>query len=170
MASEEILLKLNNLETVLETVSEVAYTDTLDVPQHKTAAQYSVSDHVIQNPLSVSLKMTVLKDELDTLIDLKDQKERMTFISETRVVDSVVITALNYTEGLLINTVNVTMKLQEIITAKIETTSESLDALTAKSESSVAASSSASELEAKYSSDDIAEIEHLGYSIKGLAG
>ena len=171
MASEEILLKLNNEDTVLETVSEVAYTDTLDVPQHKTAAQYSISDHVIQNPLSISVKMTVLKDELDTLIDLKNQKERLTFISETRVVDTVVISGLNYSEGTSINTCNATLKLQEIITAKVETTSESLDALTTKSETSVAASSSASELETiNISSEDITEIQYSGYTIKGLNG
>ncbi|WP_421908278.1 phage baseplate protein [Methanolacinia petrolearia] len=83
MATEDIVLIYDNVRTVLETVSEVSYSDSLEVPQHKNAAQYSISDHIIRNPVSVTLKMTVLKDAIDTLVSLKNQKKRLKFISES---------------------------------------------------------------------------------------
>ena len=154
MAAEDIVLICDGINTVLETVSEVSYSDSLDVPQHKTTAQYSISDHIIQNPVSVTLKMTVLKDDIDTLVSLKNQKKRLKFISETRSVDTVVISALNYSEGSSINTCSATLKLQEIITATVESTSESLEILTAKQEESVTASGSSCSPEDKTISTD----------------
>ncbi|ADN36206.1 hypothetical protein Mpet_1447 [Methanolacinia petrolearia DSM 11571] len=171
MATEDIVLIYDNVRTVLETVSEVSYSDSLEVPQHKTAAQYSISDHIIRNPVSVTLKMTVLKDDIDTLVSLKNQKKRLKFISETRVVDTVVISALNYSEGTSINTCSATLKLQEVITAKVESASESLEILTAKPEESVTASGSSSSPEEKTTTTDgITEIIENGGTVEGMLG
>jgi hypothetical protein len=171
MATEDIVLISDGVKTVLETVSEVAYSDSLEVPQHKTAAQYSISDHIIQNPVSVTLKMTVLKDDIDTLISLKDRKKRLKFISETRVVDTVVISGLNYSEGMSINTCSATLRLQEIITAKVESSSESLDILTAKQEESVTASgSSRSPEDKKITTGESTEIAGNAFELEGMVG
>lgn len=171
MATEDIVLICDGVNTVLETVSEVSYSDSLDVPQHKTTAQYSISDHIIQNPVSVTLKMTVLKDDIDTLVSLKNRKKRLKFISETRSVDTVVISALNYSEGSSINTCSATLKLQEIITATVKSASESLEILTAKQEGSVTASGSSCSPENKtISTDEGTEIIENSGTLEGMLG
>ncbi len=171
MTTEDILLINSGAQSVLQTVSEVAYSDALDVPMHKTAAQFSVSDHIIQNPVSVSLKMTVLKKDIEALLTLKKQKKKLKFISETRVLDNVVISALNYTEGSSITACSVTLKLQEIIIAKVESASESLDILQDKSEDTVKASNVAATPEnINRSIEELNEIVANGITIKGLVG
>lgn len=170
MATEEIMLIRGSAGTVLQTVSEVTYTDTLDIPQHKTAAQYAVEDHIIQNPISVQLKLTILKDDLQDLLDLKEKKERLKFISETRMIESVAIAALNHTEGESENTCNLTLKLQEVIVARVETASESLDILQARAEGSISASNASASPEDYIDTEDIVEIGEAMYLIEGLAG
>lgn len=170
-SNEDIMLTDSGAQTILQTVAEVAYSDSLDVPMHKTAAGYSVSDHIIQNPISVSLKLIVLKEEIESLISLKNEKKRLKFISDTRVVENVVISGLNYTEGLSENTCPAVLKLQEVIIAKIESASESLDILKPKSEESVTASNVPTTPEdINRSIEELNEIVANGMVIKGMAG
>ncbi|MBN2734713.1 MAG: hypothetical protein JXQ82_07655 [Methanomicrobiaceae archaeon] len=171
MPTEDIMLTDSGVQNILQTVAEVAYSDTLNVPLHKTAAEYSVSDHIIQNPVTVSLKLTVLKEEIEALRALKDQKKKLKFISETRVLENIVISAMNYTEGSSITACSMTLKLQEIITAKVESASESLDILQGKSEGSVTALNVAATPEdIKRDVEELNEIVGKEVTIRGMAG
>ena len=134
-ALEEILLIGDGGDFVLESVASISYTDTLDVPQHKTADGYSIHDHILQNPLTVTVNMTVPNKDFAKLVAVKDKKSILRFVSATRSLERVVISALSNAEKDYFDNTTVSMKLQEIVYATAKVSSESLEILKNSSES-----------------------------------
>ncbi len=177
-ALEEILLIGDAGNFVLESVASISYTDTLDVPQHKTADGYSIHDHILQNPVGVSVNMTVPNADFAKLVALKDKRSILRFVSATRSLERVVISALSNAENGYIDTTTVNMKLQEIVYATAKASSESLEILKNASESRThsegaaqtpqSMSSSAGGAVSQGSSGNISAVESRNNSTAGL--
>jgi len=170
--NQQIGITLEGSMHVFDALIQAEHTATADVPKHKTEAEYSVSDNSILNPRNVSLKLMSLNDslELDFLKNLFKSKKEFKLITESEVYERVVLTEMNYIDGPILNAKSVSLRIQEIITAKSESLNVSISEIIPAGEDEVPAASHATALAQDITGQNIPAIESTADEIEGMAG
>lgn len=156
--------------SVLHHVTRISWSNTQQIPAHRTMGAYTVSDHIIQNPASVSITMTVPVEDMHILDALYRNREITSLITPYRVLSQCVISDLQVVEGTSIDTYAVTLKVQELMTASVNSASESLEIVRAKSAAAVQAGTAESPTKASAGDAQHAVVIDLRHAVSEFAG